>query len=305
MNTIYDILILGAGPIGAGTAYCLSRKGKKKIGIITIEPEATAYATYQYAGGCVRWFWDDPVKIEATKVTADFIKKISKAGVDVSLHQDTYLFLHRGKHVPAINISSAKLISYFKGEARSKGVKIHEGETVASVKEENGVATVITDKGTYQAKKVLLAMGAENARFMPEYELEKEERYLMVLDIPVTDEEMTFPHTIVPVGGGVAFLFIKKLPEGWRFVLGQENVLGVPKQSQIKAHYRALLESSLGELMPFLKKAKVERTLFGTDVENKTLLLKQHGALYAANCGSAVRSCVYLANKISEALNAK
>ncbi|HEY0964791.1 MAG TPA: FAD-dependent oxidoreductase [Candidatus Paceibacterota bacterium] len=305
MNNLYDILILGGGPIGAGTAYALTRKGKRKIGMVTIEPEATPHATYQYAGGSVRWFWDDPEKINDTKVTADFIKKISKNGVDVSLHHDTYLFLNRGKHVPAINISSAKLISYFKSEARSKGMKIHEDEMVKKVHEENGLAVVTTSKHTHYAKKVLLAMGAQNARFMPDYHLEEEPRYLMILDLPVTQTEHTFPHTIVPIQEGVVFVFIKKLPEGWRFVVGQENVLPVPKASQLKAHYRELLEAGLGEVMPFLKKAKVERMLSGIDVENKTLKLEQRGPLYAANCGSAVRSCVALGMKIADVLSKK
>jgi glycine/D-amino acid oxidase-like deaminating enzyme len=300
---MYDILILGGGPIGASSAYFLSRKAGKKIAVITQEPDDAPHATYQSAGGCVRWFWPDPLKIEMTKETADFIKKVAKSGVDLSLHEDTYLFLNRGKHVPAVNISGAKLINHFLGEAKKKKVTVHSGEIIKKVQNEKGVITVTTDKNTYQAKKVLLALGAQNAKFMPNYHIEEEERYLMILDLPVTETEKTFPHMIIPVGDGVAFTFIKKLPEGYRFVVGQEGILDVPKKSQVKAHYKELLAAGLGDIMPFLKKAKVERMLQGIDVENKNLLLKHDKGLYAANCGSAVRSCVWIGRTIAEKLS--
>lgn len=300
---MYDILILGGGPIGASTAYFLSQKTKKKIAVITQEPDTAPHAAYQSAGGCVRWFWPDPLKVEMTKETADFIKKAVKAGVDLSLREDTYLFLNRGKHVPAINISSAKLINHFLTEAKKKKVAVHGGEVIKEVLNEKDGVTVTTNKNTYRAKKVLLALGAENATFMPKYKLEEEKRYLLILDLPVTETEKTFPHTIIPVGKGVAYIFIKQLPEGWRFVVGQEGILDVPKQSQMKAHYKELLASGLSDTLPFLKKAKVERMLSGMDVENKELLLKNDKGLYAANCGSAVRSCVWIGRTIAEKLS--
>lgn len=302
MSKIYDILILGGGPIGASTAYFLSRKGKRTIGIVTLEPANVAHATYQSAGGCVRWFWSDPLRTTATKLTADFIKKLSRS-VDVSLREDTYLFLNRGKHVPAINISSAKLVTHFIKSAQEKGVELHPGEMIKQVKQVNGLVSITTDKTTYQAKKVLLALGAQNARFLPHYELEKEERYLMVLDVPIGENELTFPHTIVPVGNGAAYLFVKKLPEGWRFLLGQENVLPVPKSSSVKTHFNTLLKAGLGATMPFLQSAKVERMLVGTDVGNKTLRIEQFEGIYAANCGSAIRSCVWIGQEIAKKIS--
>ncbi len=298
MKNIYDLLILGSGPIGASTAYFMSRKGKKNIGIVSEDQSTTKKAAYKYAGGCLRWFWDEPLKIEMTKTTADFIKKIAKSGVDVSLREDTYLFLYRGVHTPAINVSGAKLVDYFMKESVKKGVKSHTGEEVLSVTKIDKLYTVKTDKKTYQAKKVLLALGSENARFMKGYELEKEERYLMVLDIPVTEPEMMFPHTIAKIGDGYAYAFVKKLPEGWRFLVSQEDVLSVPTAKNVSAHFKKLLNSGLADVMPFLAKAKVERMLSGTDVENKELLIKNQDGLYAANCGSAVRSCVWIGKEV-------
>jgi len=306
MNKIYDILILGGGPIGASSAYFLSQKGKKKIGLITSEPAENQHATYQNAGGCIRWFWDEPQKTLMTKETADFIKKLSRSGVDVSLREDTYLFLYRGVHVPAINVSGIKLVNHFIKEAQAKGVTLHSGETVKKVQTTEDVCVVTTDKGIYQAKKVLLAMGAQNACFMPEYEIEEEKRYLLVLDLPVGESELMFPHTIAKIGDGYAFAFVKKLPEGWRFLVGQEDILGVPTNAQAAKHFKEFLATGVGDVMPFLKKAKVERMLSGTDVENKSLLIKDHHKqLFAANCGSAVRSCVWIGKEVARQLMTK
>lgn len=302
MDTPYDILILGTGPIGTSTAYHLSKNGTKKIAMIGAEPQNNDFATYQNAGGCVRWYWDDPKKIADTKETADFIKELAATGVDVSLHEDTYLFLNWGKHVPAINVSSAKLLSHLQEEAKGNGVVIHQSELITDVQEVDGLVTVTTDKNTYQAHKVLLALGAKNPDFMKGYEIEEEERYLLVLDVPVGEHEMTFPHTIAAIGDGFTFLFIKKLPEGWRFVLGEEDVLGTPKTSNLNEHLHSLLETGLGDIMPFLKEAKVERLLLGMDVEHKSLLIKEQRQIIAASCGSAVRSCIPIGKQLATIL---
>lgn len=304
MKNSYDILILGGGPIGASTAYHLSRQGKKSIGLITAEPAEAAYATYQSAGGCIRWFWDEAKKIDMTKTTADFIIDLARSGVDVSLREDTYLFLDRGVHVPAINVSGVKVVEHFLSEASAHGVSVHKNETVTEVRRSGSGYEVVTDKGSYSATKVLLALGAQNVRFMPDYELEEEKRYLLVLDLPVKDAERMFPHTIAKIGNGYAFVFVKKLPEGWRFLIGEEDILGIPTSKNLTAHYKKLLETGVAEIMPFLVKARVERMLSGTDVENKTLLLKGKKGLYAANCGSAVRSCVWIGQQVAERIAA-
>lgn len=304
MSNVYDILILGGGPIAASTAYFLSQEGKNKVGILFENQIDNKRATYKYAGGCVRWFWDEPLKISMTKETADFVKKIADDGVDVSLREDTYLFLYRGVHTPAINVSAAKLVDYFIKEAAEKGVTVHGDEVIENITKEGELHTVSTDRGSYKAKKVLLALGAENARFMPDYDLEKEDRYLLVLDLPVGEAEIDFPHTIAKVGDGYAYVFVKKMSEGWRFLVSQEDVLPTPKEGEVEIHFEKLLSAGFGEVMPFLQKAKVERMLTGTDVETKELLIKEKEGLMAANCGSAVRSCVWIGRELTKRITA-
>lgn len=301
MDKKYDILILGGGPIGASTAYFLSENGAKNIALVCDGSEEDLSSTFRYAGGSVRAFWDDPLKVEMTKTTMDFILDLDKKGVDLSLIRDNYLFLNKGKYIPSLNISGKKLVNWFLSRAKEKGLTICEGEKILSVTKDSGFYTVRTDKNEYKSNKVLLALGSANSNFVPEYKIEKEKRQLFVLDIPVGKDEESFPHTIIPIKNGVAYVFIKKMENGLRFVVGQEDILEENDNGVAEDYFAKLLESGLGESFPFLKNAKVENILWGFDVKNKILKLEKYDeSLFVANCGSAIRSCVWIGRKIAE-----
>ncbi len=299
----YDILILGSGPIGASTAYFLMEKGVKNVGMVTEEPADSRAATYRFAGGSLRSFWDDPLKIEMTRETMDFISALDARGIDLSLVKDNYLFLNRGAYVPSLNISSAKLVAWFLGQAQAKGLVVHQKEVVCGIEKIAEGYAVKTDKNDYAAKKILLALGVANAAFMPGVAIWKEKRQLFVLDLPVGPDEAGFPHMIIPVNKGVAYVFIKKMPGGLRFVVGQEDAVAAHDRPEPEDYFSALLDAGLGDRVPFLRKANVQEILWGFDVANKTLCIEERGAaLFAANCGSAVRSCVWIGRQVSENL---
>jgi hypothetical protein len=51
--------------------------------------------------------------------------------------------------------------------------------------------------------------------------------------------------------------------------------------------------------LPFLEGVKAEKILWGFDAENKTLKIFNKGEkIIAACCGSALRSCVYIGEKL-------
>lgn len=300
---LYPVLILGGGPIAASTAYFLAERGVHDVGLITLEPADTAYATYLNAGGTVRWFWSDPERVLITKETGDFVTHLSHSGVDLSYHRDQYLFLHRGKSVPALSINTEQLVQWFIHSAKSRGLVVHAGERVTSVTSEGTVAIVHTERAEYRARKVLLALGVQNSSFMPGLSLEREKRQLFVLDLPVGEDEKSFPHVVIPLGKGTAYLFIKRMPEGLRFVVGQEEVLTVNTDPEPENYFPRLLKAGLGDLFPFLKNAHVEKILWGFDAHVKSLVVTEEGPLVAANCGSAVRSCVWAGQTLAERLS--
>lgn len=302
MNEPYTTLLLGGGPIAASTAYFLTQDGATNIGLVTQDPIENRDGAYMYAGGSVRWFWDDELKKEMTTETGQFILDLDAQGVDLSLLKDNYLFLGRGKFVPSLNISGKKLVQWFLGQASQKGLQVHNNERIVSVTKNADIWNVKTETSEYFAHKVLLALGVNNGTFMPGFHVDVEKRELFVLDLPVTKEEEQFPHTIIPLKEGVVYVFIKKFGDTMKFVVGQEDAVEPSENSEDGSTFAALIEAGLGEFMPFLKKAKIEMTLWGFDAGNKTLTIEEREGLFAVNCGSAIRGCVWIGKEIAKRL---
>lgn len=298
----YDVAIVGGGPIGASSAYFLSQDTNKKILLITQDPTDDHTATYNYAGGSIRWFWDDELRREMTSTTAEFIKHLLKEGVDLSAIEDSYLFLKRGVMAPSLNVSSAKLVNYFIMQATGRGLTLQGGTVLHSVAKEGGVYNLKTDKGIFTAKKVVLALGTVNKKFV-DLDLEVEKRQLFVLNVPVDEYRKNFPHLIFPFHDGVVFVFVKNIKGEYKIVLGQEDVVEHNDAWEAEDYFQKLLELGLADTLTFLKDAKPENILWGFDVKQKTVsIVTQDSQLYAVNCGSAVRSCVYIGKKIAEML---
>lgn len=298
-----EILIVGGGPIAASTAFHLAKSGKK-VTVIKPGDDDQKSAAYRNAGGCIRWFWDEKIKADMTTETAMFVKELIKKGVDLSAIEDYYHFVYRGAFTPALNINGFKFVNYLFSEAASMGAEILLGHILKEVKQKDGIAEVTTDNGNFRAEKVLLALGTDNEKFMPGLELEKEKRQIFVTDIEVTPERENLPHTIVPVGDDAyGFVFIKKIDDQLKVVVGQEDIVEDDDETKAVDYWNELMESDLTKIMPWLKGAKVEKILWGVDAGNKTLRIENKGALYSANCGSAVRGSVYIGRTLAEELS--
>src|SRR4051812_31510203 len=187
MDTQFDVVIAGSGPIGASTAYFLTKKTSLKVALVTQDPTDDSSATYTQAGGSLRWIWDDPEKTKMTSETAKFIKSLSAGGADFSLHEDHYLYLYTGAYHPALNFSGKKLVDLLLGVAGTQGLSIIRQAKLSSLQVSQNNVTLETNAGKISGRKVLLALGVANAEFMPGYDLDREKRQLFVLDLPVTD----------------------------------------------------------------------------------------------------------------------
>jgi glycine/D-amino acid oxidase-like deaminating enzyme len=295
-NTQFDIVIVGGGPIGSSTAYFLSQNKSLKIALVTKDDFESS--TFKSAGGSIRWYWDDQVKTEMTKQTADFIKELIGKGIDLGHLEDTYLFLNRGVHVPSLNIGSAKLINYFQKEFTNAGGVLINSEVKSVDKADDGFKIITTD-GELTSKKVLVAAGPNTDKLVPDFKLEYEKRQLFVLDLPVDENRKTFPHTIIPINDGVAYVFIKIIEGEYKMLVGQEDVVEDDEQGP-NDYYSELLKAGLSDRMPFLANTKPDKILFGYDADNKTLEVHQEGNLFAAACGSAIRGCVYIGKTLAD-----
>jgi len=304
--TEYNTVIVGGGPIGASTAYFLSQQSSQDgIALITNDPEEdpTQQVTYRYAGGSVRWFWDEDEKREATTITAKFINELLDKGIELSALKDTYHFVYRGVHTPSLNIKSAELVKYFLTESAKQGVTVQNDTQLESIEKSEDGYILNTSKGQIKAKKVLLALGVNNVKYMPGLELENEKRQLFVTDVPVDEFRAKLPHTILKFDDAYGYVFLKKIDGVLKVVVGQEDLVEDEDETQAVDYYKQLMDSPFGDAMPWLKDAKVEKLLWGVDAATKTLLIKDDGqGLYSANCGSSVRSCVYIGQQLSQKL---
>ncbi len=300
----YDILIIGGGPIGASTFYFL-KDSNKKIALIRPEPlneDKEHIATYLYAGGSVRWYFEDEEVGKATKKTADFIKSI-KDKVDLSLIEDYYVFLNKGIMVPSLNISGTKLINYFLKEGKKEGKEVFDNTYLEKIEKVENRYVFVTNNGIFEAEKVLLAIGYSVKKFFPDIDIEFKKRQLFVFDLVLKEEQKNFPHITDKINGGVVYVFIKKIGNDYKFVLGQEDIVEEDNKFEGTNYFRKLKEAGVLKIFPFLEKANVENILWGFDAENKKLkTVEIDNQIIIANCGSAVRSCAYIGRTLKERL---
>jgi len=300
----YDLVIVGSGPIGASTAYFLADK-KKKIAVVSPEPLANDpdhIATYMYADGSVRWFFSDPDIVENTLKTAGFIHNQMDSGVDLSAIEDVYVFIQHGLAVPSLNVSGAKLVKHLLTEAQKMGVERLMNTRATGWEKDDESYVLKTDRVDVRTDKILFVTGPSLQKFFPDAGFEFVKRQTFVLDLPVTDERKKFPHLIVPLKSGEVHIFIKQIGDQFKMLLGQEDLFREGGEPGPEDHLKDLMEMGLGNTLEFLKEAHAENILWGFDAPNKKLKLYRDGGIFAASCGSAVRSSIGLGQKLCDIL---
>ncbi len=308
MSNVYDIIIVGSGPIGSSVAYFLSKDPKfkgKKIALITQDPSQERSSTYLYAGGAVNYSWwpGNAVKAEMTKVTADFIKDVAKQGEDLSLFEDYYLFVDQGVCTPALNVSGAKLSSYLSNQAEKAGIEFKKNTVLQEVQKQDNSYKLTTDKGEFSAEKVVLAVGSQTNKFLPQANTAYVKRTLFVLDLPITENHMNWPHIVIPFKKGLIYSFIKKWGAGYKMLFGQDNVIEPNDKWEEENNFQELLDMGVSEVMPFLKNTKVEKVLWGFDAKQSApIFFTEDNNLFAVNCGYAVRACIYIGQEMVKKL---
>lgn len=296
------VAVVGCGPIGAATAYGLVRAGVR--GVTLVGGDSGPPGAYRSSGGSVCWHRDDPAKAAMIKATADFVRARVAAGAAIGVRETPYLFLDRGVLVPALNVAAADLVADLLGLAEAGGAARADVGTVTRVEPLDGGHRVVGDRGAVEARVVVLALGTGNPALVGgSPRLEK--RQLFVLDLPVDADRARLPHLVAPVGGGYAYVFVKQTPDGLRLLLGQEDLVADEDLTGPVDHLAELLAAGVGDRFPFLRGATAERVLWGVDQEAKVPRIDAAGpGLLAVNCGSAVRACVPIGDRVAAAVSA-
>lgn len=303
LPTDADIVICGAGPIGAATAYFLARPDLRVV-VISFEPEddPAHLATYRYSGGSIRWTWPDPVKREMTTQTEQFIRDAAPYA-DLAMLQNSYHLLHTGELIPALNVSATRFVGLLREQAQEIGVRFVDDTAVTAVRPDGVGHIVETSRGTIRSNRVLGAMGAANASVFPQSSAAPEKRQLFVLDLPVPPEREQMPHTIVPIGDGFGYVFVKLIDGQLRVLVGQEDIVEDDDTSGPVDNWKTILDRGLAETLPWLRDARVDDILWGIDTAQKTLVVDEPSpGVLVANCGSAIRSAAWLGRTLAERL---
>src|SRR5262249_27777785 len=93
LPTTADIVIIGGGCMGAGTAYHLAQPNAGKIELLEREKFLVMGSTGRNAGG-VRYQFSTPVNIQLSIYSLDIIQRFQEIfGVSADYHPLGYLFL--------------------------------------------------------------------------------------------------------------------------------------------------------------------------------------------------------------------
>lgn len=285
-----DVVVAGAGPLGASAAYHLTRQGLD----VTVAATEDAVAAYESSGGSMCWHRPDPRRAAAIERTAAFVRDAVAAGAPIDCRDVPYLFTHEGVLAPALNIASGDLVAHLLDGARRAGAATADIGRISGVDRDGTGYAVRGATGSLSAPAVVLALGTGNLGVMPGLEGALEKRQLFVLDLPVDDGRARWPHTIVQIGDGYAYAFVKRLGEDLKVVVGQEDLVADDDLTGPVDHFAELLDAGVGDRFAWLRGAGVERVLWGLDwADSKLPDVRDDGrALFSINAGSAVRVCV-------------
>jgi glycine/D-amino acid oxidase-like deaminating enzyme len=287
----YAIAVVGAGPIGAATAYQLALRGVSGVALACGGP-ADGLAAYPQSGGSVCWHRPDPEKAAAIEETASYLRAAAGAGAPIRFRTAPYLLLESGVLAPALNVTAADLVEHLRAEAGAGGVTTVPTGRVTAISRSGSGYRVVGEKSTVDASVVVLALGTGNLDLVPYLPRELEKRQLFVLDLPVDGGRADLPHIVAPIDDGYAYCFVKEFDHGLRLVLGQEELVEDTDPTGPVDYLDALL-ARVDRAFPFVAGARAEQILWGLDWPAKAPTLGGDGVgLITVNCGSAVRACL-------------
>src|SRR5882672_740597 len=172
-----DIVIIGAGAIGASIAYQLGRRGARDV--VVLERDTVGAGSTSKAAGGIRVQFGTRVEIELSLRAIAFFKRFEdEMGVPCDFHQEGYLFVvpdDARALVPALNVDDAlaaiwgpldghaspnDVVQAYAAQARARGVRIVEDTPVTGIVVERGrVAGVLTPAGPIATRLVVNAAG--------------------------------------------------------------------------------------------------------------------------------------------------
>ncbi|MEN3047665.1 MAG: FAD-binding oxidoreductase [Candidatus Caldarchaeales archaeon] len=112
----YDVVVVGAGAFGLGSAYHLARRGAGRIALVDSLPGPGQGNTGRSVGGFRKGLFTSELNRMLSESTVAFLSDLQRSGVDLGMHNVGYLVLLNGPQLEANERAIGELVR--RGNAR-------------------------------------------------------------------------------------------------------------------------------------------------------------------------------------------
>ena len=159
----YDVLVIGAGPSGMMAAICAANGGKR---VIVIEqkdiPGKKIYATGNGRCNYTNMYFDDKVyRGNDTRFAYDAFKKFDNHALIAFMNSIGVVSRDIQGYVYPANEQARTVADALAFECRRLGVTIRCSDKAVDIIEKNNCFEIKTDNDSYNAKKVIIAVGGK------------------------------------------------------------------------------------------------------------------------------------------------
>ncbi|MCS7127246.1 MAG: FAD-binding oxidoreductase [Thaumarchaeota archaeon] len=112
----YDVVVVGAGAFGLGSAYHLARRGAGRIALVDSLPGPGQGNTGRSVGGFRKGLFTSELNRMLSESTVAFLADLQRSGVDLGMHSVGYLVLLNGPQLEANERAIRELVR--RGNAR-------------------------------------------------------------------------------------------------------------------------------------------------------------------------------------------
>ncbi len=207
----YDVIVIGAGPAGALTAYHLAQTGARVLIL-----DKKALPRYKPCGGGLTARAISALPFDIGPVIEDYTLQPKM------LYRNRVVFQQTLDHPAIAMVMRDKFDFYLVSKALEKGVDLRDNHSFRSLSGEAGALTVRTDRGAFKARMVVGADGV-SSRLGRHLGLCVDHKVMLAVEGECHYEDRDLPH---PYRGTVHFDF-GVLPKGYGWVFPKRNHLSV------------------------------------------------------------------------------
>lgn len=241
---LYDVIVVGLGPGGATSAYELASKG---LTVLAFDKEK--FPRYKPCGGCLSLKVEKILPFDFKHVVED-----TAYGAVFTFKFKRPLPILSGQPV-GYNVNRDRFDNLLKEKAQEAGAVVRTEERVLEIAEETDFINVKTSEGTYRAKVLIGADGANSIVGRGILGLSPKKCAVAIeAELPLHEEKLALLK-------GKLLIDFGSVPHGYAWVF--------PKGKNISAGIAGLSKKVKGKIKEYFRNfANKEKSLYGLDIDN-------------------------------------